>query len=173
MKLLLVLAFWAPAQFWDPPKKEEPAPPPVDSPDQPVRDVNAPPPDSSEEPPASGGAMDEIERGGEKQPDDAPPPPPNLNDARENFATVVETFLAQNTKEGVWNLRDKRAKKIRRLALVSIEPKTVRAGAKPGLFRGRVKFRDENGKPVLMEMTVDMTGVQWRVSGAKMLEGQK
>jgi hypothetical protein len=117
-------------------------------------------------------------------PEDSGPPPaeaqpaasaaPSLEEARDNFATVVQNFLAQNTREGVWNLRDKRSKKIRRLAFESLDPKTLKSASKAAHYRGQVKFKDvDSGAAVLMEMTLDMSTPQWRVSGAKMLKARK
>lgn len=167
MKLLLALTLCVSAQMWDPPNKEAPAEPPEEQ-----GGGSSPMPMDGGGGAGGGG---EAGKGDEEAaPPEAPPVAATLQDASANFGTIVETFLAQNTKEGVWNLRDKRTKKIRRLAFQAVDEKTVREAAKDGHFRGHVKFKDaDTGKRVIMEMTVDMSGSQWRVSGAKMLKRQK
>lgn len=111
------------------------------------------------------------EGGGGEAPIKADPVPEmTLDDARVNFRTVIESFLAANAPQGVWNLKDKRTKEIRRLSLFAIDEKSVRKAGEDGKYRGLVAFKEEGvDLPVQMEFTVDLGGDSWRVVRAKML----
>lgn len=110
------------------------------------------------------------ESGGEAPIKADPVPQLTLDDARVNFRTVIESFLAANAPQGVWNLKDKRTKEIRRLSLFAIDEKSVRKAGEDGQYRGLVAFKEEGADlPVQMEFTVDLGGDSWRVVKAKML----
>lgn len=113
--------------------------------------------------------------GGGQVAQEEPPAPVTLDDARVNFGTVVDAFLAQNTRDGVWNLRDKKTRKIRKLSFESIDEKSIKpASGGPARFRGLVTFKEAGAaRPVVMEMTVDMSGTQWKVAGATLRRPQK
>lgn len=99
-----------------------------------------------------------------------PVPEMTIDDARMNFRTVIESFLAANAPQGVWNLKDKRTKNVRRLSLFAIDEKSVRKAGEDGKYKGMVAFKEEGEDlPVQMEFTVDLGGESWRVVRAKMI----
>lgn len=88
-------------------------------------------------------------------------PEVTLADAAENFKTVVESYVAKNSVDGVWSYKEK--KTAAKLELVSVDPSDVRAAGK-GLYAGDAVMRDaRTKKPRRLEFTVDMSGVKWSV----------
>lgn len=124
---------------------QEQAPPPQES----AGDTN-PNPAPSEEP-AAGGAM-------------------SRDDARMNFGTVVDSFVAERSPEGYWPLRDKATGKVRRLKIAAKDPKSVVSGEGAGMFVGRVTLLDESsGERLKADFTVDFSGAEWKVKQMRLI----
>jgi hypothetical protein len=100
--------------------------------------------------------------------------PMSLDDARMNFGTVIDAFLAEKTQKGYWPLREKLTGKILHLQLVSKDPKTVADAGAGGKFTGTVNFVDlltrEKRKT---EFTVDLSGSQWKVVSMHLFPGPR
>lgn len=97
--------------------------------------------------------------------------PMTIDDARLNFGTVVETFIAARSRHGYWPLTQKSSGRTLRLKYEAVESKTVRQ-VEPGHFSGRVMLRDaESGRPVKAEFFVDFTGNSWSVERLRLLPG--
>lgn len=91
---------------------------------------------------------------------------PTLRDARGNFVTVIETFMAR--RGGLWRVPDKKNKALAQtLALQSIDEDSVVETGEAGRYRGVVVFKDQaTKKPLRLEMTVDLGGPEWKVVSA-------
>lgn len=101
----------------------------------------------------------------EPAPPEAPPAPLSMDDARVNFETLVSAFVTQRSGAGYWPLRDKAAKRVRRLKLVSMDLKKVKK-VRDGRYAGPVIFTDlDQGKKLETRFTVDLSGPEWRVVG--------
>ena len=86
-----------------------------------------------------------------------------LQDARLNFAGVVEGFIDERSPKGYWPLRDKVTGKIRRLKLLRIEEDSVNAVGKTR-FNGTALLKDvRGGKLVSCVFTVDFAAPPWKV----------
>ena len=97
--------------------------------------------------------------------------PLSMEDARLNFASVVETFIGQRSPDGFWPLKDKVSGRKRRLKLESIDETkitTARTGASH--FTGPVILTDlaDGNRPLRADFTVDLSGSQWKVVGMKL-----
>lgn len=114
---------------------------------------------------ADGGADADRDGGGAE----ADRSPVSIEDARVNFASIVETFVARQSPEGFWLLRDKKTGRARRLRLLSVNAKAVKdAGA--GRFKGPAQLRDlGEGADLPAEFVVDMSGSDWKVVGLRLL----
>jgi hypothetical protein len=97
----------------------------------------------------------------ETKPEPDPVPELSLEDAAENFKTVVESFVLKKSVDGVWTYKDK--KSVARLALVSVDTSAVRAAGK-GLYSGDAVTRDLRTKKLRRFLfKVDLSGTEWKV----------
>ncbi|MCX5794546.1 MAG: hypothetical protein NTY77_03510 [Elusimicrobia bacterium] len=95
--------------------------------------------------------------------------PMSLADARMNFATVVESFIAAHSPDGYWPLKQKSTGKALKLRFESILPDSVRE-IQDGRFMGRAVLRDvEANIPVKADFTVDFSGHQWQVESLSLV----
>jgi hypothetical protein len=93
--------------------------------------------------------------------------PMDLDDARENFAAVVEGYVAKRSAKGYWTYIEKQGGKPRRLVGPSVDEESIQARER-SRFSGRVKLKDaRGGKPVALEFVVDFSGVEWKVVEVK------
>jgi hypothetical protein len=95
----------------------------------------------------------------------------SLDDARMNFGTVVDSFVATRSPDGYWPLKDKTTGKVRHLKIVAKDPKSVEPGEGGGsLFIGRVTLKDESsGERLKADFTVDFGGAEWKVTQMKLI----
>jgi hypothetical protein len=114
--------------------------------------------------PDGGGSTDDS--GGE----DAKSSEMSISDARVNFATVVEAYVAKKSSNGYWSYAEKasgKKQKSWRLKLPSVSDKTVREEDE-NRYSGLVKLRDaRGGRPLTLEFVVDFSGVKWKVISVK------
>jgi hypothetical protein len=100
---------------------------------------------------------------------DAPPPPMTIDDARMNFATIVESFIAARSPKGYWPLKQKSADRVLRLKHEKTLPKTVRKIGE-GLYTGRVVLLEaDEGFAIQAEFTVDLSGARWQVKRMRLV----
>jgi len=89
--------------------------------------------------------------------------PMTIDDARLNFGTVVESFIAAHSPDGYWPLKQKTTGKVLKLKLDKIEDKTVRQ-VRPGHFKGRAVLREIDEKRLVKaDFFVDFSGMKWNV----------
>jgi len=93
----------------------------------------------------------------------------SLADARLNFGTVVESFIAARSRKGYWPLKQKSTGKTLRLKFVEVGPKTVRE-IQPGHFAARVLLHDlDKDQPIKADFYVDFSGRQWAVERLRLV----
>jgi hypothetical protein len=92
-----------------------------------------------------------------------------IDDARMNFATIVESFIIERSKNGCWPLKQKTTGKLLKLKFESILPKSVHE-LKEGRFMGRAVLRElATDSTVRADFTVDFSGPQWKVEGMRLV----
>ncbi len=95
--------------------------------------------------------------------------PMALDDARLNFPTVIESFIAEHSPHGYWPLKQKTTGKVLKLKFKSILPKSVRQ-LKEGLYLGRAVLREvQADSPITADFTVDFSGSRWKVEGMRLV----
>ncbi len=101
--------------------------------------------------------------------------PMSLDDARMNFPTVVESFIAARTRDGYWPLKDKASGTVRMLKLVNKDVKGVQpVEGGEGLFSGRVSLEDGNTHEKLKaDFVVDFSGTEWAVKKMRLIPPPK
>jgi hypothetical protein len=99
--------------------------------------------------------------------DDDPPPseekaaPMTAQDAGDNFKTVVESFIAKNSRAGAWEYKEKG--KTSPLVLLAVDSGAVRKTGKE-TYAGDATLRDAGTKRARrLEFTVDFSGANWKV----------
>jgi len=93
----------------------------------------------------------------------------SADDARTNFSTVVESFIASHSPDGYWPVRQKTTGKVLRLKFQSVSSKTVHE-ANEGHYRGLATLREvQTDTLVKAEFTVDFSGPRWDVLGMRLL----
>lgn len=133
------------------------------------------PPGSADQPPGDArGPQDPEADQGRAAPLESEPsqpealPPMTLEDARLNFPTVVESFIAGVSPNGYWLLKEKGTDHTWKLKLVSIDTKTLR-GAGAQRYSAPAVLRDvRDGQRLRVEFTVDFSGDQWKVAGMRL-----
>jgi hypothetical protein len=107
--------------------------------------------------------------------EDAPPSAMTLDDARVNFATVVEAYVAKNSPDGYWPYSERKGgkgAKSRRLTHPKISDKSVEKSG-DARYSGLVKLRDaRGGRSLTLEFVVDLSGLKWKVVSVKPARGQ-
>jgi hypothetical protein len=102
--------------------------------------------------------------------EDAPSSAMPLADARVNFATVVEAYVAKNSAHGFWPYEEKKGGKdvkIWRLKLPSVADKSVEKQDEQR-YSGLVKLRDaRGGRTLTLKFVVDFSGARWKVVSVK------
>lgn len=94
-------------------------------------------------------------------PEADPVPKLSLEDAADDFKTVVESFVLKNSVDGVWSYKDKKTKA--HLTFVSVDAAGVRAAGK-GLYTGDAVARDLRTKKLRhFQFKVDLSGTDWKV----------
>jgi hypothetical protein len=94
-------------------------------------------------------------------PVEAAPAPMTPEDAAENFKTVVESFVAKNSRAGAWEYEEKG--KITPLVLISVQAGGLRKSGSER-YSGDASFRDAATKRARrLEFTVDFSGANWKV----------
>jgi hypothetical protein len=92
-----------------------------------------------------------------------------MEDARINFETMVQTYLAQREKEGMLAVRDPGTGGRRFLRFLAVESNSV-AKTSGALYEGRVVFTDaRSGQRVFGRFVVDFSDTHWRVVDARVL----
>lgn len=102
--------------------------------------------------------------------DDAPPraaadvaPPVDLDTARENFAALVESYVAGRSRKGYWSFAVRKGAKARRLVKPAVDEDSVRK-VRGARYAARVSLRDQaSRKPVALEFEADFTGSEWKI----------
>jgi len=118
----------------------------------------------------SGGSGDSV--------DNAPPPDDsgaasdggsmNLEDARMNFGTVIDAFVAERTVNGYWPLKEKATGNVLHLKLVSKDTKSIKDAGGSRFYSGRVSLRDlVSGDTIKADFVVDFSGSEWKVKSMK------
>lgn len=103
-------------------------------------------------------------------PAEAPAGPMSLEDARINFQTVVESYLAERSRASAWLLKQKGSPKPLRLKLLSIDGGSIKP-AGPNRYSGSAAFKElSKGRRVRVLFTVDFSSEQWKVAGTPRLE---
>jgi hypothetical protein len=127
--------------------------------------------DKPDGPAGDGGQAARQDEGqqGDAEPAEDPNKPMTLDDARSNVGTLITSFVTQRSAQGFMPLRDKRTKKVRKLKLVSVEEKKVKAaGGKR--YAAPAKLKDlASGQTLDAVFTVDFTGPEWKVVGMRLL----
>jgi hypothetical protein len=94
----------------------------------------------------------------------------SLEDARMNFGTVVDAFVAERTINGFWPLKEKSTGNVLHLKLVSKNTKSIRDAGGSRFYSGRVALRDiVTGDTVNVEFVVDFAGAEWKVKSMQIL----
>jgi hypothetical protein len=134
--------------------------PPPQSQDEAPQEL--PPPPQQEE--ASQGGGGDPGGGGGEAIASAPAAPMTVDDAKVNMFTLIQSFIASRSVDGVWPLKDKTGGGgLLRLTLVGSEVKKVRSSG-PGRFRGAVGLRDApTGRGYEAVFSVDMASPEWKV----------
>lgn len=125
--------------------------------------TQGPPPEQPRDGGPDGTAQDN--RGGQNAGPAAAPM--SLDDARTNFSTVIEAFVAKRSEDGVWRFQEKSGR-VRSLRLEKIEVAELKTAGK-GRFSGPVRMRDvKDGAVLRMNFVVDFGGERWEVVGMTM-----
>ena len=101
--------------------------------------------------------------------EDLSSPPMDLDGARENFATIVETYVSKKSNEGWWSyVETKEGKKLkpRCLAKPSVDEESVKQ-KEGSRFSGLVTLDDAGGGQRTLEFVVDFSGAKWKVISVK------
>lgn len=94
-----------------------------------------------------------------------------LADARENFPGLAESFIADNSPNGYWPLRDEEGVVVK-FKLQKLLPSTVAREA-PGHFSGIALLRDvAGGAPRRAELSLDLSSDHWTVDGVRLLPAE-
>jgi thiol-disulfide isomerase/thioredoxin len=92
-----------------------------------------------------------------------------LEDAQDNFETVVRTHVAGKSAHGVWVMKSSRGKLLH-LTMTGVERGTVHR-VPPGLWAGIADFKDAGAKKTYYaEFTADMTAELWDVKRVRWLD---
>jgi len=92
-----------------------------------------------------------------------------IEDARLNFGTVVESFIAQHSAGGYWPLKQKTSGKLLKLKFVKTYPKSIRE-VRLGHYIGRAGLSEiETGEDVQTLFTVDFSGSIWKVEQMRLV----
>lgn len=115
-----------------------------------------------------------VDMGGDtvpKESDGGSSGPMTADDARVNFASVVESFVAARSPNGFWPLKEKTTGNVLHLVLIDKEPKKVDAvEGSVARYTGQVLLRDQTtGDQVKASFTVDFSGSEWKVKSMKLL----
>ncbi|MDD5656288.1 MAG: hypothetical protein PHF00_03435 [Elusimicrobia bacterium] len=102
------------------------------------------------------------------EPAEAEAKPMSLDDARVNFATVVENFILDRSGNGYWPLKRKTTGKALRLLFVGVDGKTVQSSS-AGRYSGIVLLRQVDGPPVKAVFDVSFTQARWGVQSFRLL----
>jgi hypothetical protein len=109
------------------------------------------------------------ENPGDKEEQAASSGPMTLDDARMNFPTMVESFVAERSSDGSWPLKQKSTGKTLKLKYESVLPKSIRK-IKENRFTGRAVLREvEKDFPVKADFTIDFGGPKWMVVGMRLV----
>lgn len=104
-------------------------------------------------PPSSEGAHSES----------APPAPMTLSDARVNFPTMIESFIASRSPKGYWSFKDPETGKTLKLKLSQVDKGSIAPSAK-GSFRGKVTFQEgRTDRTIDLDFIVDFASDSWQV----------
>lgn len=96
-----------------------------------------------------------------------------LDDARSSVGTLIQSFIAQRSADGAWPLLDKRTKKLRRLRLVKVDEKKVRAAGKQ-IYAAPATLKDLDSTEQLQAVfKVDFSGSEWKVVGMRLSQPAK
>ncbi|MFI5360411.1 MAG: hypothetical protein ACHQ49_00455 [Elusimicrobiota bacterium] len=94
----------------------------------------------------------------------------SLDDARVNFTTIVQAYVAKNSPDGYWPYVEKKAGKAAktwRLARPSVADDSVEKG-ESGIYSGRVTLRDARvARKFAFVFSVDFSGDNWKVVKVK------
>jgi len=92
-----------------------------------------------------------------------------IEDARENFETVVRTHVVAKSADGVWSVRVQGAGRVLSLTLTGVERATVHP-AEDGLWRGLADFTGKDGRGrYVADVAVDLASVRWSVKSLRWL----
>ena len=97
------------------------------------------------------------------------PEPMSEGDAKVNFPTVVESYLAQHSPRGYFPVTEKQTKKVWHLKLLEIQTGNLRS-AGTNRYTARADFKDvRNGAKLSIDITVDFGGSEWSVTTLKVV----
>ena len=116
------------------------------------------------------GDRDESGSGGDSanSSDEGPEGSMSLRDARVNFETVVEAFVAKKSVDGYWPYREKKGAKERKLKFASIDSDSVRLKG-DSVYEGAARMLEASGRRSILVFKVDFSGAKWRVVSVKPL----
>ncbi|HAM36857.1 MAG TPA: hypothetical protein DEB40_10675 [Elusimicrobia bacterium] len=96
-----------------------------------------------------------------------------IEDARVNFATVVETFIAKRSERGYWIFAQEKNGKALKLKLDSILEPTVHATG-VGHYAGEVMLRElGSNRLIKADFQVDLASPQWQVEDISLRSEEK
>ena len=94
----------------------------------------------------------------------------NIDDARMNFVTVVESFITARSPKGSWPLKQKTSAKVLHLRFEKALPKTVRKTGGGDVYIGRVVLWEvAENFAVQADFTVDLSGRRWQVKSMRLV----
>ncbi|MBI5240869.1 MAG: hypothetical protein HY926_10390 [Elusimicrobia bacterium] len=94
----------------------------------------------------------------------------SIDDARMNFATVVESFIAARSPKGYWPLKQKSSARVLHLRLEKVLPKTVRKAGGGNVYTGRAALWEvDEDFAVQADFTVDLGGRRWEVKSMRLV----
>jgi hypothetical protein len=91
-------------------------------------------------------------------------------DARDNIASLIQSFMARRMIDGAWPLRDKKTGLTRRLTLAGVEEKKTSPATGDRRFKAPATLKDaESGELLPAEFVADFTGPDWKIVGMRLL----
>jgi hypothetical protein len=102
-----------------------------------------------------------------------PSDPVDLETARQNFATLVEGYVAKRSGKGYWSYAAKKGRAPRKLVDPEVDEQSVRL-VRNLRYAASATLRDaDGGKPVVLEFEADFAGTHWRIVGVRPPRGRQ
>ncbi len=96
----------------------------------------------------------------------------SLDDARMNFDTLIDSYIAKLSPKGTWFLKEKGTGKTLSLKLFSKDLKSVKPASQGGgFYTGQATLLDKaSGARIHVQFLVDFSGQQWTVKRMRILK---